>query len=119
VDGQLGIGDKITNVQEAFKKLFNAEPEFITDDRLLDQLFKDANKIHVGDMDIEVVHTPGHTPACITYIVGNAAFVGDTLFMQYYGTPRTDFPGGEATSLYRSIKNIHVTTCDNTTLYAS
>jgi glyoxylase-like metal-dependent hydrolase (beta-lactamase superfamily II) len=106
VGGQLGIGDKITEVQATFKKLFNAEPEFIADGRQFDQLFKDGDRIQVGDMAIEVVHTPGHTPACVTYIVGDAAFVGDTLFMPDYGTARTDFPGGDATTLYRSIQKI-------------
>lgn len=106
VGGQLGIGEYITEVQDLFKNLFNAEPEFTADGRQFDQLLSGGDRISVGSMEIEVLHTPGHTPACVTYIVGDAAFVGDTLFMPDYGTARTDFPGGDAKELYRSIKKV-------------
>lgn len=104
--GQLGIGEYITEVQDLFKNLFNAEPGFTADGRQFDQLLSGGDRISVGSMEIEVLHTPGHTPACVTYIVGDAAFVGDTLFMPDYGTARTDFPGGDAKELYRSIKKV-------------
>jgi len=106
VGGQLGIGEYITEVQDLFKNLFNAEPGFTADGRQFDQLLSGGDRISVGSMEIEVLHTPGHTPACVTYIVGDAAFVGDTLFMPDYGTARTDFPGGDAKELYRSIKKV-------------
>lgn len=106
VGGQLGIGEYITEVQDLFKNLFNTEPGFTADGRQFDQLLSGGDRISVGSMEIEVLHTPGHTPACVTYIVGDAAFVGDTLFMPDYGTARTDFPGGDAKELYRSIKKV-------------
>ena len=101
--GQLGIGEQITVVQDTFGKLFNVEPEFATDGRQFDRLFKDGETFRVGSVEARAIHTPGHTPACMTYLIGDAAFVGDTLFMPDYGTARCDFPGGDARTLYRSI----------------
>lgn len=104
--GQLGIGDRITVVQTTFGKLFNAEPEFATDGRQFDHLFHDGETFRVGQIEARALHTPGHTPACMTYLIGDAAFVGDTLFMPDYGTARCDFPGGDARTLYRSIHKL-------------
>lgn len=101
--GTLAIGDRITVVQDTFGKLFNVEPEFATDGRQFDRLFKDGETFRVGSVEARAIHTPGHTPACMTYLIGDAAFVGDTLFMPDYGTARCDFPGGDARTLYRSI----------------
>jgi glyoxylase-like metal-dependent hydrolase (beta-lactamase superfamily II) len=101
--GQLGIGDQITVVQDTFGKLFNAGPDFPTDGRQFDRLFRDGEEFQVGSIKARAIHTPGHTPACMTYLIGDAAFVGDTLFMPDYGTARCDFPGGDAHAMYRSI----------------
>ncbi len=101
--GTLSFGDRITVVQDTFGKLFNVEPEFATDGRQFDRLFKDGETFRVGSVEARAIHTPGHTPACMTYLIGDAAFVGDTLFMPDYGTARCDFPGGDARTLYRSI----------------
>ncbi|GAB3392800.1 MBL fold metallo-hydrolase [Azotobacter armeniacus] len=101
--GQLAIGDHITVVQNTFGKLFNAEPEFATDGRQFDHLLHDGENFTVGSVEALAIHTPGHTPACMTYVIGDAALVGDTLFMPDYGTARCDFPGGDARTLYRSI----------------
>ncbi|WKN21593.1 MBL fold metallo-hydrolase [Azotobacter vinelandii] len=101
--GRLAIGDRITMVQDTFGKLFNAEPEFATDGRQFDHLFHDGEGFSLGSIEARALHTPGHTPACMTYLIGDAAFVGDTLFMPDYGTARCDFPGGDARALYRSI----------------
>lgn len=101
--GQLGIGDRITVVQDTFGKLFNVEPGFATDGRQFDHLFHDDERFMVGTVEARAIHTPGHTPACMTYLIGDAAFVGDTLFMPDYGTARCDFPGGDARTLYHSI----------------
>jgi len=104
--GQVGIGAHITDVQVTFKKVFNADGEFPTDGSQFDRLFKDGDSFQIGAMTAKVLHTPGHTPACITYLIGHAAFVGDTLFMPDFGTARCDFPGGDAATLYRSIQKI-------------
>ncbi len=101
--GQLGIGDRITVIQQTFGKLFNAGSEFATDGRQFDHQFHDDEEFRVGTIKARAIHTPGHTPACMTYLIGDAAFVGDTLFMPDYGTARCDFPGGDARALYRSI----------------
>ncbi|OHC11508.1 MAG: MBL fold metallo-hydrolase [Pseudomonadales bacterium GWC1_66_9] len=101
--GQLAIGERITVVQNTFGKLFNAEAEFATDGRQFNHLFHDGEHFTVGGIKARALHTPGHTPACMTYLIGDAAFVGDTLFMPDYGTARCDFPGGDARTLYRSI----------------
>ena len=101
--GTLAIGDHITVVQDTFGKLFNAEPGFATDGRQFDHLFHDGETFRIGNVEARAIHTPGHTPACMTYLIGDAAFVGDTLFMPDYGTARCDFPGGDAHAMYRSI----------------
>jgi glyoxylase-like metal-dependent hydrolase (beta-lactamase superfamily II) len=104
--GQTGIGADICQVQEIFGKVFNAGSEFARDGSQFDRLFKDNDSFAIGTLQAQVVHTPGHTPACVTYVVGNAAFVGDTLLMPDYGTARCDFPGGDARVLYRSIHRV-------------
>ena len=104
--GQLAIGENITLVQDSFGKLFNAGSEFATDGRQFDRLFKDGERFPIGSLGARAIHTPGHTPACMTYVIGDAAFVGDTLFMPDYGTARCDFPGGDARVLYRSIHKL-------------
>jgi glyoxylase-like metal-dependent hydrolase (beta-lactamase superfamily II) len=104
--GRIGIGAHITDVQGLFKPVFNTEPGFRTDGAQFDHLFADGEEFRIGSMPARVIHTPGHTPACLTYVVGDAAFVGDTLFMPDYGTARCDFPGGDARTLFRSIQRI-------------
>ena len=104
--GRTAIGEHITEVQGIFSKVFNAEPEFKTDGSQFDNLFKDGETFQIGSLASRVIHTPGHTPACIVYVVGDAAFVGDTLFMPDYGTARCDFPGGDAATLFQSIQKI-------------
>lgn len=102
---RVGIGAEITRVQETFKAVFNA-PDMATDGSPFDALFADGARIPLGGLEIEVMHTPGHTPACVSYRVGADVFVGDTLFMPDYGTARADFPGGDARTLYRSIRRV-------------
>jgi glyoxylase-like metal-dependent hydrolase (beta-lactamase superfamily II) len=104
--GRLAIGDRITVVQDTFGKLFNAGSEFATDGCQFDHLFHDGDTFQVGNVQGRAIHTPGHTPACMTYVIGDAAFVGDTLFMPDYGTARCDFPGGDARTLYQSIQKL-------------
>jgi len=104
--GRIGIGSLVTEVQKVFGRMFNAEPGFATDGSQFDHLFGDGEQGVVGGLTFRVLHTPGHTPACVTYAFDGAAFVGDTLFMPDYGTARTDFPGGDARTLYRSIRRI-------------
>lgn len=104
--GQLAIGEQIRVVQNTFGKLFNAGSEFAVDGRQFDQLFEDGDAFQIGTLAARALHTPGHTPACMTYLIGDAAFVGDTLFMPDYGTARCDFPGGNARVLYRSIARL-------------
>ncbi|MDW3225541.1 MAG: MBL fold metallo-hydrolase [Paracoccaceae bacterium] len=104
--GKIGIGDQITTVQDTFGKVFNEGTAFQRDGSQFDQLFGDGDSFHIGQMRADVMHTPGHTPACMTYVIGDAAFVGDTLFMPDFGTARCDFPGGSAHDLYRSIQRI-------------
>lgn len=101
------IGERITTVQAVFKKVFNLD-HIRTDGRPFDRLVKDGDILKLGGLAIEVLHTPGHTPACVTYVIGDAVFIGDTLFMPDYGTARCDFPGGDARTLYRSIRRILV-----------
>lgn len=102
---KIGIGEHIKDVQRIFRPVFNAT-DLKTDGSDFDRLFKDGDHFAIGDLEAEVIHTPGHTPACVTYKIGNAAFVGDTLFMPDFGTARADFPGGDARQLYRSIRKI-------------
>ena len=103
--GQTAIGAQVTAVQETFKGVFNLA-DLATDGSQFDQLFSDGDTFAVGDIEGRVMGTPGHTPACITYVIGDTAYVGDTLFMQDFGTARTDFPGGSASELYASIQRI-------------
>jgi glyoxylase-like metal-dependent hydrolase (beta-lactamase superfamily II) len=104
--GKIAIGSNITIVQKTFGEIFNAEAEFRRDGSQFDALFDDGARFKVGSIDARVIHTPGHTPACITFVIGDAAFIGDTMFMPDYGTARCDFPGGDAATLYRSIQKI-------------
>lgn len=108
--GKLAIGERITVVQKVFGKLFNAGPGFASDGSQFDRLLHDGDRLELGAIGIEAMHTPGHTPACMTYVLRcgaqTAAFVGDTLFMPDYGTARCDFPGGDAHELYRSIRRV-------------
>ncbi|MCX7889171.1 MAG: MBL fold metallo-hydrolase [Rhodobacteraceae bacterium] len=104
--GRIGIGEKITVVQDTFGKVFNEGTEFRRDGSQFDRLFREGDTFTIGGLEARVLHTPGHTPACLTYVIGDAAFVGDTLFMPDYGTARCDFPGGSARQLYRSIQKI-------------
>ena len=101
--GQIAIGAHIIAVQAVFKEVFNTGDSFATDGSQFDTLFADGDRFPIGDLDAQVLHTPGHTPACVSYSVGDAVFVGDTLFMPDFGTARTDFPNGDAATLYRSI----------------
>lgn len=105
--GKIGIGDKITIVQDVFGKVFNAGTEFQRDGSQFDHLFHDGEHYKVGNMDAVALHTPGHTPACMTHVIGDAAFVGDTIFMPDQGTARADFPGGNARTLFESIQRIY------------
>jgi glyoxylase-like metal-dependent hydrolase (beta-lactamase superfamily II) len=104
--GKIGIGTNITLVQDTFGKVFNEGTEFQRDGSQFDQLFTEGDSIMIGQMRCEVLHTPGHTPACVTYVIGDAAFVGDTLFMPDFGTARCDFPGGSSAELFNSIQKI-------------
>jgi glyoxylase-like metal-dependent hydrolase (beta-lactamase superfamily II) len=104
--GKIGIGEKITVVQETFGKIFNEGTEFQRDGSQFDRLFKDGDTYQIGAMKAFALYTPGHTPACMTHVIGDAAFVGDTLFMPDGGSARADFPGGNARDLYRSIRRI-------------
>ena len=104
--GKTAVGSRVSDVQSVFGDLFNAEPEFARDGSQFDHLFQDGEVFRLGNLECTVWHTPGHTPACVTYVFEGAAFVGDTLFMPDYGTARTDFPGGDAKTLYRSIRRI-------------
>ncbi|MGE0724135.1 MAG: MBL fold metallo-hydrolase [Alphaproteobacteria bacterium] len=101
----VGIGARIVEVQRTFKPVFGAA-DLQTDGRQFDRLFADGDRFSLGAIPVEVIATPGHTPACVTYRIGDAMFVGDTLFMPDFGTARTDFPGGDAATLYRSIRRI-------------
>ncbi len=104
--GRIGIGEKIVIVQETFGKVFNEGTGFRRDGSQFDRLFRDGDTYEVGPMTAFVMHTPGHTPACATHVMGDAAFVGDTLFMPDAGTARADFPGGDARVLFRSTRRI-------------
>ena len=104
--GKLGIGRNITVVQETFGKIFNAGTEFQRDGSQFDRLFEDGDTYQIGNLRCLALHTPGHTPACMTHVIGDAAFVGDTLFMPDGGSARADFPGGDAGVLYDSIQKV-------------
>ena len=104
--GKIGIGAHITEVQNIFGNLFNAEPEFHRNGSQFNQLFADGDTFAIGGLTVTAMHTPGHTPACMTYYIGDSLFVGDTLFMPDFGTARCDFPGGNASALYQSIQRL-------------
>ncbi|MBN8483613.1 MAG: MBL fold metallo-hydrolase [Sphingomonadales bacterium] len=108
--GQLGgavvIGAAITTVQQTFAKVFNEPDSFARDGSQFDRLMGDGEQFMLGDIPVIALHVPGHTPACLAYVIGDAVFVGDTLFMPDYGTARCDFPGGDARTLYRSIRRL-------------
>lgn len=104
--GKLAIGRAITTVQETFGRLFNAGSEFARDGSQFDRLLDDGEGFALGDLQVAVLHVPGHTPADLAYVVGDAVFVGDTIFMPDYGTARADFPGGDAAQLHRSIRRL-------------
>ena len=106
VGGKIGIGSHITDVQKTFGKIFNEGTEFQRDGSQFDKLFVEEDTFHIGQLRGDVLHTPGHTPACMTYVIGDAAFVGDTLFMPDFGTARCDFPGGSSENLFSSIQKI-------------
>ena len=102
---RIGIGENIKEVQRIFRPVFNAT-DLKADGSDFDRLFKDGDRFKIGGLEVEVIHTPGHTPACISYKIGDVVFVGDTLFMPDYGTARADFPGGDAHKLYQSIRRL-------------
>ena len=104
--GKTGTGRFITGVQATFKDIFKLGDDFIPNGEQFDCLFDEGDMLELGTTHIRVMHTPGHTPSCVTFVIGDAAFIGDTLFMPDYGTARTDFPGGDAAELYRSIQRI-------------
>ena len=104
--GKIGIGDRITEVQNTFGKVFNEGTRFARDGSQFDRLFQDGDSLMIGQLRADIMHTPGHTPACLTYVMGDAAFVGDTLFMPDFGTARCDFPGGSAEVMYASVQRI-------------
>ena len=104
--GKTAIGAHIVEVQEMFGKAFNAGTEFARDGSQFDRLFEEGDRFRIGNLEGQVLHTPGHTPACLTYVIGDAAFVGDTLFAPDAGTARCDFPGGDAHTLFRSIQKV-------------
>ncbi|MFT8521036.1 MBL fold metallo-hydrolase [Gluconobacter oxydans] len=106
IGGKLGIGADITRVQAVFGKIFNAGTRFARDGSQFDHLFKDGETFRIGDLPVTVLHVPGHTPADMAFVIGNAAFVGDTIFMPDFGTARADFPGGDPRQLFRSIRRL-------------
>lgn len=106
IGGKIAIGEHIPEIQRVFANIFNAGAAFEPDGSQFDELLKDGQTFHIGAMPVHVIFTPGHTPACVSYHVGDAVFVGDTLFMPDYGTARCDFPGGDAATLYSSIQKI-------------
>jgi len=106
VGGRTGVGKLITEVQTIFKGIFNLGDEFAVGGEQFDSLLDEGDLLEVGSMTVRIMHTPGHTPACLTFVAGNCAFIGDTMFMPDFGTARVDFPGGDAVKLYRSIQRI-------------
>lgn len=116
IGGKTAIGKHVSAVQETFGPVFNAESSFATDGSQFDHLFKDGEKFQIGDIEAYIIHTPGHTPACVSYVIENNCFIGDTMFMPDFGTARCDFPGGDAAQLYTSIQRI-LALPDDTVLY--
>lgn len=114
--GKIGIGEHIIEVLKFWVPLFNTSHDTPLDGSQFDHLFKDGEIFKIGTIEVRVMHTPGHTPACLSYIIGDAVFVGDTIFMPYVGTARTDFPGGSAKTLYQSIQKL-LKLPDNTKIY--
>jgi len=106
VGGKIGIGAEIVRVQDCFGKIFNAGTEFARDGSQFDRLFRDGDTFALGGLSVTCLHVPGHTPADMAYVIGDAVFVGDTLFMPDYGTARADFPGGSSAQLFRSIRRL-------------
>lgn len=106
IGGKIAIGEHITTVQHVFGKVFNAGTEFQRDGSDFDRLFADGDTFSIGSIPVTVLHVPGHTPACIAYVIGETVFTGDTMFMPDYGTARVDFPGGDARQLFRSLRRI-------------
>ncbi|WP_431262012.1 MBL fold metallo-hydrolase [Roseateles chitinivorans] len=106
VGGRIAIGEHIREVQAVFRKLYNLERDFLPDGRQFDHLFRDGEIFHIGGIAAQAMLVPGHTPACMAYRIGDAVFVGDTMFMPDVGTARADFPGGDAATLYRSIRGL-------------
>lgn len=104
--GKIGIGEHITTVQSAFKNTFNMSDDIPCDGSQFDYLFEDGEMISLGHLNVEVMHTPGHTPACVSYLIEDAVFVGDTIFMPDFGTARTDFPSASAKALFHSVRKI-------------
>lgn len=104
--GKIGIGEHIKDVLKFWVPLFNTAHDTPLDGSQFDHLFQDGEVFTIGSIEVKIMHTPGHTPACVTYLMGDAAFVGDTIFMPYVGTARTDFPGGSAATLYQSIQKL-------------
>ncbi|MEN5035331.1 MBL fold metallo-hydrolase [Pseudomonas sp. TWI929] len=104
--GKIAIGEKISQVQKTFGVLFNAGPWFTSDGSQFDHLLSDGERFEIGGLEGVALHVPGHTPACMAYVIGNAVFVGDTLFMPDYGTARCDFPGGDSRTLFRSVRRL-------------
>lgn len=104
--GRIAIGAQITQVQQTFARVFNLDDSFARDGSQFDHLFGDGEHFRIGNLEAVALHVPGHTPACLAYVVGDAVFVGDTLFMPDYGTARCDFPGGDSASLYRSVRRL-------------
>ncbi len=104
--GKIAIGEHIVTVQDVFGKLFNAGTEFQRDGSDFDHLFADGDTFKIGNLDVTVMHVPGHTPADIAYVIGDAVFIGDTMFMPDYGSARADFPGGDARKLYQSMRRL-------------
>lgn len=115
--GKIAIGEHIKEVLTFWVPLFNTGHDTPLDGSQFDHLFKDGETFHIGSLEVKVMHTPGHTPACVSYLIGDTVFVGDTIFMPYVGTARTDFPGGSAQTLYRSIQKL-LSLPENTRIYA-
>jgi glyoxylase-like metal-dependent hydrolase (beta-lactamase superfamily II) len=117
-DAQTGIGANVTTVQKTFAKIFNYTPEQLaTDGSQFDLLFQDGDSFPLGDHTVSVIHTPGHTPACVCYVVGDAVFTGDTIFMPDFGTARCDFPGGSSDDLYASVRKLYDNLTDVTRVF--
>ncbi len=104
--GRTAIGEHIVAAQKTFKRIFNLGDDFAADGSQFDRLLADGDTFRLGALEGQVMHTPGHTPACVSYVIGDCVFVGDTIFMPDFGTARTDFPGGDAATLYRSVRKI-------------